>query len=478
MKTGKMGRILRFVWTLNAIVVCNGLSAGEIAFGPEARAQFEEWRDTLGDTHVTFDEPAIPVGPLAPFSAGGVTLTFTTTEQRYPSKVAVAYPVVVLPYSFVTSTHNGTHTLMGTRSSGGLPDGQSRYEIAFSSPQARVGVMRLWNTNSLTRFYNPAGELLGEHQNTEANEFVAWVAGGPDQSEWVARVEIDGLADGVTYQVGETDDIFFGSRKPDDSEMIGIVHGQDAVDKFHLYRDFLGDTLIDFEAQSVGAIRQIISGEDTLTLKTFSKRYPQPTVTVDYPVTVCPLYGVNTPSGTHELMGSGSSSGSPDGQNAYEIEFSRVQHRVGIMRRWNTNSLTRFIADDGTILGEHQNTTLHEFVGWVGDPGDEATWVKKVVMDGLYASPVYHVGFADDLHFGRELPDREPMVLIKRSLSPEKELNFSWIPAQIHPHVEYSFDLINWEMAEGTLQQSTWTGPINGDPHHIYFRVVAEKLFP
>jgi len=70
------------------------------------------------------------------------------------------------------------------------------------------------------------------------------------------------------------------------------------------------------------------------------------------------------------------------------------------------------------------------------------------------------------------------MVIIKRSLSPEKELNFSWIPTQIHPHVEFSFDLINWEMAEGTLQQSTWTGPINGDPDHIYFRVVAEKLFP
>lgn len=463
-------------WLISMALDC---VAGEIAYGPEVLAQFEEWRDTLGDSHVTFDEPEISGGPLGPITVNGVELTFTTTERRYPSVAAVNYPVVVLPYSFVSSTRNGTHTLMGTRTTDGLPDGQSRYEIVFSEPQGRVGMMRLWHTSSVTRFYNPSGELLGEHQNTESNQFVAWLAGGPDHAEWVSRVVIDGANPGGTYQVGETDDLFFGTAKPDGPPpMLGIVHGQDAIERFALYRDFLGDTLVDFNNLGNGPVRQIVANGETLTLKTFAKRYPPPEISVDYPVCVCPLYGVNPPSGTNELMGSGASYGAPDGQNPYEIVFTSPQHRVAVMRRWNTNSLTRFYASDGRLLGEHKNTTNHEFVGWVGNPGDEGTWVKRVVIDGLAQSGTYQVGFTDDLHFGSHLPDRDPVEITGGYYNASQEVGFTWAPPQPLPHVEYSLDLINWLPAEGEPTPTSWDGTVSGDSEAVFFRVLSEKLFP
>jgi hypothetical protein len=270
-----------------------------------------------------------------------------------------------------------------------------------------------------------------------------------------------------------------GTALPDESPaMLGIVHGQDALERFTLYRDFLGDTRVDFNNLGSGPVRQIVAGEEILTLKTFERRYPQPTVSVDYPVCVCPLYGVNPPSGTNELMGSGASYGAPDGQNPYEIVFANPQHRVAVMRRWNTNSLTRFYAGDGTLLGEHQNTTNHEFVGWVGDPGNEGTWVKRVVIDGLAVSNTYQVGFTDDLHFGSELPDRDPIEITGGYYNAEQEVGFFWMPAQAIPHVEYSYDLINWQPAEGDLGPNSWEGTAPVVPGKVFYRMVSEKLFP
>lgn len=456
------------------------VAAGEIIHGPDAQAAFEGWRDSLGDIHVTFDEPEAVNGPLAPLDVSGVTLTFATTQQRYPSLVDVDYPVVVLPYSFVSSTHNGTNTLMGTRSSGGLPDGQSRYEIAFSEPQARVGLLRLWNTSSLTRFFNESGELLGEHQNTEPTEFVGWVADGPERAQWVSKVVMDGLNPGGTYQVGEADDLFFGTAPLEDSGMIGIIYGTEAEEAFTLYRELLNDVLVDFDNLAKGPHRSIDAGngEDELTLATTEKRYPQPSVAVDFPVSVLPYsYVSSTPSGTGELMGTGSSAGVPDGQNRYEIVFSRLQHRVGVMRRWNTSSVTRFYAADGSVLGEHQNTVNHEFVGWVGDPGEPATWVKKVEMDGVFFSGAFQVGFSDNLHFGRELPDNDPMQVTSFIMSAEHQVTLNWWPGQLLHKVEVSVDLHNWEAAGGDLNPTSWTGTVEGDPARIYYRVLTEKLF-
>jgi hypothetical protein len=148
---------------------------------------------------------------MAPLTVDAVTITVRTTLQRYPSVVSVDYPVSVIPFDFVTSTPSGTHELMGTRSASGLPDGQSRYEIRFSVPQRRAAVQRDWNTNSLTRFYNSNGNLLGEHQNTVNREFVGYIATNGEDDSRVSRIEIDGLSAGGGYQVGFTDDLFFGS---------------------------------------------------------------------------------------------------------------------------------------------------------------------------------------------------------------------------------------------------------------------------
>jgi hypothetical protein len=162
------------------------------------KGEFLRYHHEEGAAYIDFESEA--EGPLDPLEANGVTVSFRTTQQRYPSTVDVDWPVVVLPYSFVTSTPSGTNELMGVRTGTGLPDGQSRYEIRFSEPQRRAGVQRNWNTYSLTRFYNEAGKLLGEHRNTTNREYVGFLAGADDQGGWVARIELDGAVEnGVTY---------------------------------------------------------------------------------------------------------------------------------------------------------------------------------------------------------------------------------------------------------------------------------------
>ena len=189
--------------------------AGTLVYGPSARALFETLAAQAGDTR--FDFNTVPAGPMAPLTAGGVTVTARTTLQRYPSVVTVDYPVSVIPFDFVTTTPSGTRELTGTRSASGLPDGQSRYEIRLSVPQRRAGVQRNWNTNSLTRFYNAAGTLLAEHQNTTGREFVGYLAANDEEGSRVARIECDGLLAGGGYQVGNTDDLFYGSAAIPDS---------------------------------------------------------------------------------------------------------------------------------------------------------------------------------------------------------------------------------------------------------------------
>jgi hypothetical protein len=118
---------------------------------------------------------------------------------------------VVLPHNFVSSPAN--HRFMGV-SRGNVPDGQSKYEIILSEPVGSVGLMRIWNTNSLTRFYNAAGVLLAEHRNTKNHEFVSYVADSPENR--IHRIEFDGIPESPQsrsnkiYQVGEVDNLYIG----------------------------------------------------------------------------------------------------------------------------------------------------------------------------------------------------------------------------------------------------------------------------
>ena len=105
------------------------------------------------------------------------------------------------------------NSLVGSPFELGSDDARVGYEITFDNPQARAGLRRIWNTNSLTRFYNAEGDLLAEHQNTTSAEFVGWIADAQDQSTWVSRIVMDGLDVG-SRQVGHTDDLYFGRVVP------------------------------------------------------------------------------------------------------------------------------------------------------------------------------------------------------------------------------------------------------------------------
>jgi hypothetical protein len=473
MKTGRMT-----VWGLcGALIILANISSGEIVYGPDAKAYFEELRNRVGDQYVDFEAPQFSTGVLSTATIEGVGLSFKTAQVRFPTTANVNYPVYVRSN---TLTRNNTQSLMGVGYSGSGADGQSQYEIVFSEPQGRVGMMRNWNTASITRFYNPDGVLLGEHKNTTSDEFVAWKANGPELDQWVSKVVIDGEYSNGAYQVGETDELYFGTKNPDEGGFRGgLLYGDEAEGVFAQFKGLLGDTLEDFNNLPNGPVRTIEAdnGIDVLTLTTTKKQYPKPPVAVDYPVCVIPYGGVTTPSGTNELMGASSPSGNADGQNAYEISFSRIQHRVGILRYWNTSSVTRFYAEDGSLLAEHQNTANREFVGWVGDPGDQSTWVKRVEMDGVLYQNAYQVGRADDLQYGRALPDRRDMEIVDFSLGANHSVSISWFPAQVNHSLEYSYDMINWQPAEGVLSGDSWTGTISGDPTQVFFRVLTEELF-
>ena len=257
------------------------------------------------------------------------------------------------------------------------------------------------------------------------------------------------------------------------------MYGEEAEERFTLLAEVLGDSIEDFNSLSNGPVREIQSdnGVDVLTLKTNEKRYPKPPVTVDFPVCVLPYGGVTTPSGTNELMGAGNSSGYADGQSRFEISFSRLQHRVGILRWWNTFSVTRFYSGDGTVLAEHQNTANREFVGWIGDPGDESTWVKRIEMDGVEDQGVFHVGRADDLHYGRFLPERQSMEIVEFQIGPDNSINVSWQPDQYNHVFEYSYNLLDWFPAEGELHADSFTGMMPTGQTEVFWRVLTGKLF-
>ena len=114
---------------------------------------------------------------------------------------------------------------MGSPFAFGGDDGRVGYEIVFDETQGRAGIERVWNTSSLTRFYNEAGELLAEHQNTVNTEFVGWFAEAVDGSDRVKRIVMDGLAPGGTRQVGYSDNLYFGLEIPAPGALALVVLG-------------------------------------------------------------------------------------------------------------------------------------------------------------------------------------------------------------------------------------------------------------
>jgi len=106
----------------------------------------------------------------------------------------------------------------------------------------------------------------------------------------------------------------------------------------------------------------------------------------------------------NSLVGSPFQFGSDDARVGYEITFDTAQRRAGLLRLWNTASLTSFYNAEGDLLATHQNTANQEFVGYMADSSDSSTWVARILMDGALIQNSRQVGHSDDLYFGRVVP--------------------------------------------------------------------------
>jgi hypothetical protein len=193
--------------------------------GPDARAAFEALRH--GDLVAFTDFEDVPTGLHRKLTLegpdGDIAIRLRTTKIRYPLPVRNAKrnsPVAVLPYDFVSAPDN--HRLMGVQAAK-LPDGQSRYELTLSPPMSHVGLLRMWTTDSLTRFYDEAGTLLAEHRNAANHEFVGYVANQTEDR--VARIVFDGVPSepksksNKLFQVGEVDDLYVGDPATTDARV-------------------------------------------------------------------------------------------------------------------------------------------------------------------------------------------------------------------------------------------------------------------
>ena len=185
--------------------------------GAEAHEAFEALRE--GNLVAFTDFEKVKRGPHTKIKLNGpdgaITVKMRTTAFRYPLPPKGApknTPVLVLPYGFVSEPAN--RRLMGSNP-GNIPDGQAQYRLVLSEPVSHAGLLRMWNTYSLTRFYNEAGTLLAEHRNTENHEFVGYVADGPENR--VKTIEFDGVREqpksksNKLFQVGSVDDLYLGT---------------------------------------------------------------------------------------------------------------------------------------------------------------------------------------------------------------------------------------------------------------------------
>lgn len=175
-----------------------------LVFGPSARTQFENFVATAGDTFIDFNSLAPNTNLTTQLSGLGVTFESNINTDGTPFG-----PVHVQ----VSAAPGRVNTIVGSPCDGGCTDdGRVGYQILFTTPQRRAGLLRNWNTQTRTLFYSGSGQLLAEHANTVGSEFVGFLADGVNSTtDWVARIQVDTVAPPVSRQVGYSDDLFFGS---------------------------------------------------------------------------------------------------------------------------------------------------------------------------------------------------------------------------------------------------------------------------
>ena len=187
--------------------------------GMYAELQFQHLHMDLGGNYLDFE--TVPAGtnlnPGAdPF---GVGARFASVIQTNGTPFGPEHVEVSNRHRFAEFGN----TIVGSPCGGCTDDGRVGYEVRFDELQARAGLRRIWNSFSLTKFYNADGDLLAEYRNVESAEFVGYIADSQDQSTWVARIVMDGLADRGTRQVGHSDDLYFGTQIPAPSTLSALM---------------------------------------------------------------------------------------------------------------------------------------------------------------------------------------------------------------------------------------------------------------
>ncbi len=200
----------------------------------------------------------------------------------------------------------------------------------------------------------------------------------------------------------------------------GIVYGTAARAQFEGFKTDLGDTFIDFEnITPLTNLTSQISGVSFATTRDRTWQQDVPITTgVNVVCSIASQFSSSCVSPDHHIVGVRSGNYS-DGQSLYEIVFDTPQLRAGLARDWNTYSLTRFYSGT-TLLAEHQNTTNHEFVGFIAD---SSNLITRIELDGMiteissqWPRGIYQVGTADDLFFGNQPQQQqtipEPLTLV------------------------------------------------------------------
>ena len=203
-----MKRFLCLLALVSAIFVLTSQAIAGPMAGTDAQKQFAEWVQEHGGTHIDFEDLA--AGTLLDSQYASLGVTFKSI--RNPDGTAISKPVVVI-------LSGGSNEISGTPSWGSGSDGRVAYEIKFANPQRWAGLYRHWhNQYTITRFYNPSGQLIYTFQNYEqapegfSKIFFGYLVESDDAAHWISRIECDGdLPAPDNRLVGYTDDLYYGT---------------------------------------------------------------------------------------------------------------------------------------------------------------------------------------------------------------------------------------------------------------------------
>jgi len=197
----------------------SSLAKAGLVFGPDARTQFEDLQSNFGGEFIDFESLATGTNLTSQLSAQGVSFASNISTGGAPFGPFH----VEVSGAFFGSVGN---TIVGSPCGGCVDDGRVGYEIVFSEPQRWAGLLRIWNTATLTHFFNAEGGLLDQHANSVNTEFVGYTADGEDpETDWVSRIQMDTIAPNNSRQVGYSDDLFFDTVIPEPASLYLLALG-------------------------------------------------------------------------------------------------------------------------------------------------------------------------------------------------------------------------------------------------------------